>query len=194
MQRLLSSWRTLLLALTLLTCGFPLSAQAPAVAEPPAAAAPTAPPAVDWAQKDQEFKKMMEQINLQTKAKQITTAELQEKLKKGERIVILDTREAKEMEVSALPGARLVIPTTVREMPLEDIPADATVVTYCTAGYRSGLAAVILEERLGRPVYTLYGGIIDWFNQGGEVVDTAGKPVDKIDSWGEPWSSYVHPR
>jgi rhodanese-related sulfurtransferase len=186
-------WRNLLLLLTLLAGSSPLLAQAPAaVAEPPAAA--PAAPAVDWAQKDQEFKKMMEQINLQTKARQISTAELQEKLKKGEKVVLLDTREAKEKEVSGLPGARLVLPTTVREMPLEDIPADATVVTYCTAGYRSGLAAVILEERLGRPVYTLYGGIIDWFNQGGQVVDTAGKPVNQIDSWGEPWSSYVHPR
>ena len=51
-----------------------------------------------------------------------------------------------------------------------------------------------LERRLGRPVYNLDGGIIEWFNRGGAVVDPSGKPVDRIDAWGEPWSSFVHPR
>lgn len=159
-------------------------------------ATPKAPAAasVDRAQLDQEFAAKLEEINAITKARQVSADELQARLKKGEKIVVLDVREPQEREVSALPGSRLALPSEVRTMPLEDIPADATVVTYCTAGYRSGFAAVILEGRLGRPVYTLNGGIIDWYNRGGTVVDPSGKPVNRVDGVEEPWTSYVHPR
>ena len=159
-----------------------------------AAVSAAAPAAVDQAQKDHEFRKRIAEVNAKTGARQISAADLQERLKRGERLVILDVREPEEMAVSALPGARPAPLDEVGTMPLNGIPADATVVTYCTVGYRSGKAAVALERRLGRPVYNLEGGIIEWFNRGGRVVDPSGKPVDRIDSWGEPWSSYVHPR
>jgi len=154
-----------------------------------------APPATgDRAEKDLSFRKRVDAINLLTQARLISVAELQEKMKRGERIVILDVREPKENQVSSLPGARLAVPDQIETMPLTEIPADATVVTYCTVGGRSGKAAVLLERRLGRPVYNLDGGIVEWFNRGGEVVDPSGQPVDRINAWGEPWGSYVHPR
>lgn len=154
-----------------------------------------APPATgDRAEMDRSFRKRVDAINLLTRARLISVAELQEKVKNGERVVILDVREPKEMQVSSLPGARLAVPNQIETMPLTDIPADATVVTYCTVGGRSGKAAVLLERRLGRPVFNLDGGIVEWFNRGGEVIDPSGQPVDRIDAWGEPWSSYVHPR
>ena len=159
-----------------------------------AAATEKVPAAVDRAQRDQEFAAKLEEINAITKARQVLVDELQARLKKGEKIMVLDVREPEEREVSALPGSRLAVPDQVRTMPLDDIPADATVVTYCTAGYRSGMAAVILEGRLGRPVYSLNGGIIDWYNRGGTVVDPSGKPVNRVDGVEEPWISYVHPR
>lgn len=154
-----------------------------------------APPATgDQDEMDRSFRKRVDAINLLTRARLISVPELQEKMKNGERVVILDVREPKEMQVSALPGARLAVPGQIETMPLTEIPADATVVTYCTVGGRSGKAAVLLEKRLGRPVYNLDGGIVEWFNHGGEVVNPSGEPVDRIDAWGEPWSSFVHPR
>jgi rhodanese-related sulfurtransferase len=162
-----------------------------AMQETPAAAA-SAP--VDWAQRDREFEAKVAEVNAKTKARLITVEELQARLSKGEKIVLLDVREPQENEVSALPGARLALPKDIRTMPLDDIPADATVVTYCTAGYRSGLAAVILEDRLARPIYNLSGGIIDWYNHGLPVVDPSGRPVSRVDAVAEPWISYVHPR
>lgn len=165
-------------------------------AQTPSAAqeTPAAPAAVDWAQRDREFGQKVAEINARTKARQVTVEDLQARVKRGEKIVLLDVREPHENEMSALPGARLALPKEVRTMPLDGIPADATVVTYCTAGYRSGLAAVILEGRLGRPVYTLNGGIIEWYNRGHQVVDPSGRPVNRIDAVMEPWISYVHPR
>jgi rhodanese-related sulfurtransferase len=192
-------WRPLrdaLLALALASALAPaVRAQAPAATQAPQAPqAAAAPTPVDWAERDRKFQAQLAQINAYTKARQISVDELQDRLKKGEKIVLLDVREAEENEESALPGARLALPKQVRTMPLDNIPADATVVTYCTAGYRSGLAAVILEGRLGRPVYTLNGGIIEWYNRGGQVVDPAGRPVNRVNAVEEPWISYVHPR
>lgn len=166
----------------------------PAVHAQPPAATISSPSPVDWAERDQKFQAQVAEINAYTKARQVSVEELQARVRKGEKIVILDVREPQENEVSALPGARLAPPKDVRTMPLDSIPADATVVTYCTAGYRSGLAATILEGRLGRPVYSLNGGIIEWYNRGGQVVDLAGKPVNRVNAVEEPWISYVRPR
>jgi rhodanese-related sulfurtransferase len=148
----------------------------------------------DWSAKDRTFREKIAEINQKTGARQISVEDLQKKLAGGERLVIFDVRELAEMQVSALPGARLALPDEVQTLPLGGIPASAMVVTYCTVGYRSGKAAVVLEKRLGRPVYNLEGGLIAWFNHGGQVVDPAGRPVDRIDAWGPPWTSYVHPR
>jgi rhodanese-related sulfurtransferase len=157
--------------------------------EAPAASAP-----VDWAQRDRELLAQVAEINARTQARQISAEELQARLAQGETIVLLDVREAHENEVSALAGARLVLPAEVRTVPLDDIPADATVVTYCTVGARGGMAAVILEERMGRPVQTLTGGIIGWYNHGGQVVDPSGNPVNRVDPVEELLAAYVHPR
>ena len=83
-------------------------------------------------------------------------------------------------------------PTRILKDSLEAIKSTDVVVTYCTAGYRSGIAATQLEKRLGRPVYSLSGGIIEWFNDGGEVVDPAsGEPRDRIHPYSAEWGRYV---
>jgi rhodanese-related sulfurtransferase len=140
---------------------------------------------------EQELRQKVAAINAQTGARQLSVAALRQKLAAGEKVVILDVREIDEAQVSTLAGARLVPPKEVGQLALGSIPADATVVTYCTVGYRSGKAAVQLEKRLGRPVYNLDGGILAWFNAGGQVVDPSGRPVDQINAWGAPWTSYV---
>ena len=91
---------------------------------------------------------------------------------------------------ASLEGAKLVPPSEVESF-AEDLPAGATIVTYCTVGYRSGFAAVKLEKRIGRPVFNLVGGIIEWFNNGGTVVDAGGEETDKIDAFSAEWERYV---
>jgi rhodanese-related sulfurtransferase len=160
------------------------------------AATPTAAPAPDSGAReklDQEFRERVEAFNRQTGARQIAVGEAQAKLARGEKVVFLDVREREENAVSALGGARHLPPATVDSADLA-LPADATVITYCTVGYRSGLAAVELERRLGRPVLNLTGGIIAWFNAGGEVRDPGGRPADRIHPFDDEWARYVHPR
>ncbi len=142
---------------------------------------------------DGEFEELADGFDRSTGARQISVAELQRRLEVGGPVVLVDVREPREQRVSTLPGARTVSPDSVGAVDLE-VDDDALVVTYCTAGYRSGIAAVALEKRLGRPVHNLHGGIIRWFNEGGEVVDPRGEPVDRIDPYSEEWARYVHPR
>ena len=144
------------------------------------------------AQVANEFETRVAEFNRKTGAEQMRVSELQETLRSGAACVLIDVRESDEQQVSMLPGAQPVTPKTLAD--LTPPPSDAVVVTYCTVGYRSGVAAVALAERWGRPVYNLSGGIIAWFNAGGKVVGAAGEPVDKIHPYDDDWGRYVQPR
>lgn len=146
-----------------------------------------------WRRLDAEYEELTRGYDEETGARQIGVAKLREKLANGERVLLLDIREARENAVSSLPNARHVAPDEVDSTALTVSP-DVTVVTYCTAGYRSGTAAAKLEKRLGRKVLNLHGGIVAWFNAGGEVRDPGGQVTDKIDAYGPEWKRYVHPR
>jgi rhodanese-related sulfurtransferase len=144
-----------------------------------------------WRRLDAEYEELTRGYDEETGAHQIGVATLREKLANGERVLLLDIREARENAVSSLPNARHVAPDDVDSTALT-AAADVTVVTYCTAGYRSGIAAAKLEKRLGRKVLNLHGGIVAWFNAGGEVHDPSGQVTDKIDAYGPQWQKYVH--
>lgn len=127
----------------------------------------------------EEYEKLCNGYDAQTGARQITAQELRQKYTAGERLIVLDTRSPKEHRISCLPGARLcetvngaMSITYKSELPDPDkgeLPEDATIVCNCTAGLRSGWAAVDLEKRWGRPVHSLHGGIVAWSNIGGEL-------------------------
>lgn len=83
----------------------------------------------------------------------------------GRHPVLLDVRTEAEFEVSHLRGARRVDPSKPGIESLQISP-DATVVVYCSVGYRS--AAIVRQiERAGvSRVYNLEGGIFAWANEG----------------------------
>lgn len=137
-----------------------------------------------------EFRKRVDSINQQTGSRLISAEELQIRLANGEQVLLLDIREADEFETSSLKSALLVPPGSLDKLELS--PDEGTlVVTYCTVGYRSGTAAVELEKVLQRPVFNLDGGLIEWFNRGGEVVDPAGNSADRIHPYDSDWERYV---
>lgn len=105
------------------------------------------------------------------KIKQVTTREVQQRLANGEKIVLLDIREANEWNLGHIPNAeylsRGVLETTIEGR----IPRDATIVMYCASGNRSALAAVTLEEMGYEDVASMAGGFRDWVGTGGDVED-----------------------
>jgi len=78
-----------------------------------------------------------------------TMAELAGALERGDTLTIVDSRELGEFAAGHLPGA---VPTPVGEIPgyAHALPHDAPVAVHCAHGYRSSIAASLLE-RAGLP-------------------------------------------
>ena len=91
-------------------------------------------------------------------------------LRKKEKCVLIDLRTEKERDVSIIPSA--VTPEDFEENASRF--ADHTVVTYCTAGSRSGLYAKKLQER-NRSALNLVGGVIAWALEGQKFQDREGE-------------------
>ena len=136
---------------------------------------------------EQEFEDMATQMAKGT-VKDITTQTL--KLEQ-ENIVLLDTRERKEYEISHIPGAIWVGYDDFKIKRLEYIPKDAKVVTYCSVGYRSERIGEQLQRAGYQDVHNLKGSIFKWINEGNTVVDKAGNPTEKIHGYNEKWGKWV---
>lgn len=83
----------------------------------------------------------------------------------AEELVLLDARTKEEYAVSHLRGATHVDPDRPDVSELQ-IPEDATVVVYCSVGYRSAALAEELRRMNVDHVHNLSGGIFGWANAG----------------------------
>lgn len=109
--------------------------------------------------------------------------------------IVLDTRTKAEFEVSHLPGARLVTfgawqliagPTVPR-----DLPRDRPIVVYCTIGWRSGKTVEALRARGYAGAVNLYGGIIQWHNEGGALVDADGRVTKRVHPYAPRYARFI---
>ncbi len=146
-------------------------------------------------EEDPEFVTRVAGFNKKTGARQISPQELAKKLSENEKVILIDVREEKEYQVSSLSGSKWIPPANIASQDKPENLDDVTVVTFCTVGYRSGMAARALELKWGKPVFNLDGGIIRWFNFGNQVIDPATKKaVDKIHPYDASWGKYVKER
>ena len=111
----------------------------------------------------------------------ITVAELQELQADESPIVIVDVREPREYSVSMIPDAITAEEFQSRRDEFEG----PTVVTYCTAGYRSGLAARQLMMD-GWEVRNLAGSILAWTHAGLPLVHD-GETTNKVHIYSPGW-------
>jgi rhodanese-related sulfurtransferase len=103
------------------------------------------------------------------------------------RIILLDVRERREFDVSHLRGARLVDPD-LQNVGSLSLPRDATIVVYCSVGYRSAAMAQRLEAAGYSNVLNLQGGLFQWANEGRPLYRGVGRtelvhPYDN--DWGQ---------
>lgn len=108
-------------------------------------------------------------------------------------VVILDTREDAEYEVSKIEGAKNVgyNDFSVEEIS-ETIPNNNTpIVVYCSLGIRSEEVGEKLKKAGFTNVQNLYGGIFEWKNKGYPVFNTMNKETDSIHSFSKPWSKWL---
>ncbi|GER71271.1 rhodanese-like domain-containing protein [Weizmannia acidilactici] len=92
--------------------------------------------------------------------KQISTQEVEEKRKKGEKLHIIDVRETDEVAEGKIPGA-VNIPLGLLEFRLQDLDRSKNYIVVCHSGGRSYMACQFLESR-GFDVTNLSGGMMSW--------------------------------
>jgi len=90
----------------------------------------------------------------------ITTEELQEKLKKGENLELVDVREDEEVESGMIPGAKHI---KMGEIPanLDYFDKEKEYIFICRSGRRSENVCYYLQDQ-GFKVRNMLGGMLDW--------------------------------
>lgn len=121
----------------------------------------------------------------------ITAAELSDEMGENPDLVLLDTRELVEYNVSHIEGSRYIGYNTFSIESLNDIPKDADIIVYCSLGVRSELIGEKLQEAGYENVKNLYGGIFEWMYQNKIVVNKKGNATDKIHTYDEKWSQWL---
>lgn len=84
-----------------------------------------------------------------------------ERLHAGEPPVAIDVRAAGERAAKHIPGS-LHVPLNHLTERLRDLPQDRPLLLYCAGGYRSSIAASLLEANGFRHVSEIAGGISAW--------------------------------
>lgn len=105
-------------------------------------------------------------------------------------LVILDTREPAEYEVSHLQDALAIGYDDVNWAKIEQLNLKDTVVVYCSVGYRSERIGEQLLKKGFKNVYNLYGGIFEWVNEG-QAVYQASEKTEKIHGYDKTWGKWL---
>lgn len=100
---------------------------------------------------------------------EIAPATLAEKMKNGEKLVLLDVREADEYEEVHIPGTTNRI--SLKELSEASLTAvrikkDDQIIVYCRSGTRSNAAATLMRALGYTNVWELNSGIIHWMEDG----------------------------
>jgi rhodanese-related sulfurtransferase len=100
--------------------------------------------------------------------------------------ILLDSREAKEFNVSHLSGAIHIGYDEFNISSVSLISKDSPIIIYCSVGYRSEKVSEKLISAGYTDVHNLYGGIFEWMNQGNAVIDSIGE-TNKVHVYNATW-------
>jgi UPF0176 protein len=108
------------------------------------------------------------------RAPAIAPAELKRWLDEGREVVLLDTRNAFEVDAGTFDGARDLRLGSFGQFAaaadgLDAALKDKTIVTFCTGGIRCEKAAPVLISKGFRNVFQLDGGILQYFEECGDA-------------------------
>jgi rhodanese-related sulfurtransferase len=91
----------------------------------------------------------------------VDAANLNGELASGKRPLILDVRNDAERRALKIPGS-MHIPLNQLERRAKEVPKSGRLVIHCASGYRSMIAASLLEKAGRKQVADLLGGIAAW--------------------------------
>lgn len=98
-------------------------------------------------------------------AKNVTPNEVQARLERGEKIVVIDVREPGEWSNGHIKGAKHIPLATLDAKATELFPEEEFIMV-CHSGGRSAMATSLLERKGFKNVSNMLGGMSSW---GGEV-------------------------
>jgi hydroxyacylglutathione hydrolase len=98
--------------------------------------------------------------DLMTGTNRQTPAEVAPLLASSSHPLVLDVRNPKEFEKSRIEGGVNIPLNHLRER-IGELPRDRTVIVHCAGGYRSSIAAGILQQHGIEPI-ELSGGLVAW--------------------------------
>jgi rhodanese-related sulfurtransferase len=105
--------------------------------------------------------------------------------------VLLDARERAEYDVSHLRRARWVGHDDFNLKRVSRIVKTDTVIVYCSIGYRSERVGEQLIKAGYTKVFNLYGGIFQWKNSDGAVVDANNDTTERVHCYDRSWSRFL---
>jgi rhodanese-related sulfurtransferase len=106
------------------------------------------------------FSKTEKTMNYET----VSPAELDERLKRGEQVLIIDVREPNEYAIAHLENARLLPLSRFPEW-AETLNPDDEIVFMCHHGIRSAQVCAFLARQGFKKLYNLAGGIDRWSDE-----------------------------
>jgi len=106
--------------------------------------------------------------------------------------VLGDCRTVEEYSVSHLEGALRIDPDTPDVSELVRSLKGASVVVYCSVGYRSAYVARRLRQAGAQRVFNLEGSLFRWANEGRPLVGVEG-PTRLVHPYNEAWGRLLSP-
>lgn len=106
-----------------------------------------------------------------SRIREVTVTETQKRLEQNPQAKLIDVREDNEWEAAHAAGA-MHLGKGIIERDIEtSVPDKATeLILYCGGGYRSALAAEVLQKMGYTNVFSMAGGWRGWKEWGGEIV------------------------
>ena len=122
-----------------------------------------------------------------TRVAEVQPWDLRKLLAAGRELVLLDVREPAEFAMLRIPGS-INVPRGILEqscewdydetVPLLAASREPDIVVICRSGYRSALAADVMQQMGFTSVVSLRTGVRGWNDYEQPLVDGAGNPVD----------------
>ena len=111
------------------------------------------------------FLKLVNEVK--TRIKETNVQEVKRRMDKGEKLLLVDTREDSEWAAGRIPGAIHLCKGIIERDIEKTVPDKATeIILYCGGGFRSALAADNLQKMGYTNVLSMDGGWRDWTQSG----------------------------
>lgn len=143
---------------------------------------------ISFSQKVQNpFYNIMLKSLLSHTVREVTVSQLE----KSNDVILLDSREKKEYDVSHLKNSIWVGYSDFNLERLKGIDKSSKIVVYCSVGYRSEKISEKLLSNNYTNVSNLYGGIFEWVNNNSPIYDLNNKSTKKIHAYDHIWGLWL---